>query len=106
MEDNELEVKLQNVCRELILQLRGNNGGKGNALIDTELISTLHSCLDSYKQLIINDNMVSKEIVGIILYTCSRFYVQSKFSKNSDDLLNEFDRLNGKLFGIYVTKEI
>jgi hypothetical protein len=106
VENNELIARLKNVCMELILQLRGNNGENGNALFDSKLISALHSYIDLYKQSISNDSMVSKEIVGILLYTCSRFYIQSKYSKNSDDLLKEFDRLNGKLLGIFVPKDM
>ncbi|KRF13683.1 hypothetical protein [Paenibacillus sp. Soil787] len=106
MENNELIAKLKSVCKELILQLRGNKGENRNALIDRKLISDLHLYIDLYKHSIRDDNMVSKEIVGILLYTCSRFYIQSKYSKNSDDLLKEFDRLNGKLLGIFVLKDM
>ncbi|NOU98359.1 hypothetical protein GC093_34835 [Paenibacillus sp. LMG 31456] len=103
--ESSIEEILKNICRELILQLRGNNAGNGNALIDSNLISTLHTNLDYYKKSISNDDMVSKEIVSILIYTCSRFYVQSKHSKNSDEMLKEFDSLNGKLLRIFMTED-
>ncbi|MDQ8738053.1 hypothetical protein [Paenibacillus sp. LHD-38] len=92
---NELEMRLKDVCKDLVLQLRGNQGEYSNA------IELLHSYLDSYKSSIRNDDMVSKELVGILLYTCNRFYVQSKYSKNHKELLKEFDKFNSKLYDIF-----
>jgi hypothetical protein len=98
MEINEIEVKIKNVCKELVLQLRPSG------VIDTNLIQTLHSCLDSYIQSVRTESMVSKEIVGILIYTFTRFYHQSKFSKNSQELLDEFERLYGKLLRIFTVE--
>ncbi|HZG87882.1 hypothetical protein [Paenibacillus sp.] len=97
----DIELKIKTVCKELVLQLRGNNGGDGNALVDRDLIEALHECLNIYEVTVCDDKMVSKEIVAILIYTCSRFYHQSKYSKNSDELLKEFDKLYGKLFDVF-----
>lgn len=88
-----LEKELKKICIELSVKLRGNGGGNGNALIDHDLIQHLHTTLDAYKEKISNEGMVSKELVWSLLYTCSRFYIQSNYSRNAVDLMKEYDEL-------------
>jgi hypothetical protein len=92
---------LKELCKELILKLRGNQGDNGNAIIDGDLIQLLHTTLDDYKDSIHNEGLVSKELVGALFYTCSRFYIQSKYSSNAEDLLKEFDKFSSKLLMVY-----
>ncbi|OKP86943.1 hypothetical protein A3842_06470 [Paenibacillus sp. P3E] len=93
----DLEKDLKEICTDLYVKLRGNGGGNGNALIDHGLIQHLHTTLDAYKESIHKEEMVSKELVWSLFYTCSRFYIQSKYSRNAVDLMREFDKLNYKL---------
>ncbi|WP_342561426.1 hypothetical protein NST84_17345 [Paenibacillus sp. FSL R7-0345] len=97
----DLEKELKEICIALTVKLRGNGGGDGNALIDHDLIQRLHTTLDAYKEAIGKEEMVSKEIVWSLLYTSSRFYVQSKYSKNNADLMEEYHNLNHKLVRIF-----
>ncbi|MFD2615686.1 hypothetical protein [Paenibacillus gansuensis] len=105
MEAN-LEKKLKEICIDLSVKLRGNAGENGNALIDHDLIKLLHSTLDTYKESIQNEGMVSKELVSALLYTCSRFYIQSNYSNNAAELLEEFDKLNSKLLHVFWKSDI
>ncbi|MHA6529103.1 hypothetical protein [Paenibacillus sp. BAC0078] len=100
MEPN-LEKELKEICIDLSVKLRGNGGGNGYALIDHDLIQHLHTTLDAYKETIHTEEMVSKELVWSLFYTCSRFYVQSKYSRNDVDLMKEFDKLNYKLLRVF-----
>ncbi|CAM4263570.1 hypothetical protein [Paenibacillus typhae] len=97
----DLEKELKEICIALTVKLRGNGGGNGNALIDHDLIQRLHTTLDSYKEAIRTEERVSKELVWSLLYTCSRFYVQSKYSKNEADLMKEYDELNQRLVRVF-----
>lgn len=85
------------------MQLRGNQAGNGNAIIDLELIKGLHEQLDIYKVYIENSQFVNKDIVGLLFYTCTRFYLQSKYSKNSEELMVQFEKLYTKILELYVT---
>ncbi|WP_339249164.1 hypothetical protein [Paenibacillus sp. FSL P2-0136] len=96
-----LEKELKKICIDLSVKLRGNGGGDGNALIDYDLILHLHTTLDAYKESIHKEEMVSKEIVWSLFYTCSRFYIQSQYSKNTSDLMAEFGKLNHKLLRVF-----
>ncbi|AIQ58702.1 hypothetical protein [Paenibacillus borealis] len=96
-----LEKELKKICIELSVKLRGNGGGNGNALIDHDLIQQLHTTLDAYKETIHKEEMVSKELVWSLLYTCSRFYIQSNYSRNAVDLMKEYDELNNKLLYVF-----
>ncbi|MGO4543135.1 hypothetical protein [Paenibacillus sp. 2TAB19] len=102
MEPN-LEKKLQDICTDLILSLRGNQAENGNAVIDRNLIELLYSTLDVYKESIQQETSVSREVIFSLFYTSSRFYIQSKYSNNAADLLKEFERLNGRLLRIFFT---
>ncbi|WP_054024941.1 hypothetical protein [Bacillus sp. FJAT-28004] len=97
----DLEKRLKEICKYLVVKLKGNQGENGNAIIDRDLIKLLHISLDDYKDSIVNEGLVSKELVGALFYTCSRFYIQSKYSNNSEDLLKEFDKLNTKLLKVF-----
>jgi hypothetical protein len=99
--ENDVEKKLMELCKDLILKLRGSQGGNGTAIINRDLIQLLHITLDEYKDSIHNEELVSKELVSTLFYTCSRFYVQSKYSRNAEDLLKEFNKLNTKLLMVY-----
>ena len=96
-----LETEIKEICINLYVKLRGNRGGDGNALIDHDLIQHLHTTLDAYKESNHKEEMVSKELVWYLFYTCSRFYIQSKYSRNTVDLMKEFDKLNYKLLRIF-----
>ncbi|NOV01177.1 hypothetical protein [Paenibacillus planticolens] len=96
METN-LEKKIKKICIDLSVKLRGNQAGNGNALIDYSLIEELHSTLDVYKESIHDEKMVSKEMVFALFYTCSRFYIQSTYSNNAEELIKEFNKLQYKL---------
>lgn len=99
--ERELEKELKEICKALIVKLRGNGGGNGNALIDHDLIQRLHTTLDAYKESIRTEGRVSKELVWSLLYTCNRFYVQSNYSKNETDLMKEYYDLNQKLVRVF-----
>jgi hypothetical protein len=92
-----LEKKLQEICTDIVVSLRGNQAGNGNAVIDRNLIELLYSTLDAYKECIQQETVVSRELIFSLFYTSSRFYIQSKYSNNAADLLKEFERLNGRL---------
>jgi hypothetical protein len=97
----ELESEIIEVCKKLVVQLRGNQAGNGKALINLELISVLHKKLESYETILENQELVNKDVVGLLLYTCTRFYLQSKYSNNSPELLKQFDKLSTKLLDLY-----
>ncbi|WP_340021681.1 hypothetical protein MHI24_22120 [Paenibacillus sp. FSL K6-1096] len=97
----DLEKELKKICIDLSVKLRGNGGGDGNALIDYDLIQYLHTTLDAYKESIHKKEMIPKEIVWSLLYTSSRFYIQSQYSRNRSDLMAEFERLNHKLLYVF-----
>ncbi|AJY76183.1 hypothetical protein [Paenibacillus beijingensis] len=103
IQNSDLEKQIIEVCKTIVVQLRGNQAGEGNTIINLELIKTLHEILESYKVHIDNEEFVNKNIVGLLFYTCSRFYIQSKYSKNSAELLTNFDKLNFKLIKLYTT---
>lgn len=96
----ELESEIMEVCKQLVIQLKGNQAD-GNALINLELINLLGEKLDSYQRILENQELVNKNVVGLLLYTCTRFYLQSKYSNNSTELLIHFEKLYTKLFDIY-----
>ncbi|ULO08538.1 hypothetical protein H1230_06950 [Paenibacillus sp. 19GGS1-52] len=97
MNRTEIEEAIKDICGKIILSLRGNQGEDGNALIDAELIESLHRNLENYKEVIANEKMVSKDVVSLVFYTCGRFQSQSNYSKNSIELLREFERLYFKI---------
>lgn len=97
----DLEKELKEICIALTVKLRGNGGGHGNALIDHDLIQRLHTTLDAYQESIRKEGRVSKDIVWSLLYTSSRFYVQSKYSKNEADLIKEYYNLNQRLVRVF-----
>ena len=66
-------------------------------MIDHGLIQDIHTTLDAYKEFIHKEEMVSKELVWSLFYTCRRFNTQSKYSRNAVDQMGEFDKLNYKL---------
>lgn len=101
----ELESEIMEVCKQLVIQLKGNQAD-GNALINLELINLLGEKLDSYQRILENQELVNKNVVGLLLYTCTRFYQQSKYSNNSTELLMHFEKLYTKLFDIYFIKRI
>lgn len=102
---SDIEKEIDDLCMKLILELRGNQAGNGNALINLELINQLQDKLELYQSQLINQEFVNKHIVWKLLYTCTRFYVQSRYSNNSADLLKQFDKFYFKLSNIYGTKE-
>lgn len=102
---SDIEKEIDDLCMKLILELRGNQAGNGNALINLELINQLQDKLELYQSQLINQEFVNKNIVWKLLYTCARFYVQSRYSNNSADLLMQFDKFYFKLLNIYDTKE-
>jgi hypothetical protein len=102
---SDIEKEIDDLCMKLILELRGNQAGNGNALINLELINQLQDKLELYHSQIVNQDFVNKHIVGLLLYTCSSFYVQSKYSNNSADLLMQFEKFYFKLLNIYDTKK-
>ncbi|WP_201004833.1 hypothetical protein [Paenibacillus glycanilyticus] len=95
--EKSLDRKIKDICMELSVKLRGNKAGDGNALIDYELIENLHSILDVYKESIRDEKLVSRELVFVLFYTCSRFFIQSTYSNNAQELINEFNKLQFKL---------
>ena len=98
----ELERQILDVCKPIAVQLKGNQADDMNAKIDLERIETLITLLEVYKEQISNESMVSKVVVGSLFYTCSRFYIQSKYSKNPKELLKVFDKLNSRLIDVYL----
>jgi len=100
---SEIEKNIIETSKSLVVQLRGNQAGNGNAIIDLELIKGLHEQLDIYKINIENSHFVNKDVVGLLFYTCTRFYLQSKYSKNSDELITQFEKLYTKILKLYVT---
>gem|GEM_PF-7082425 len=92
-----LDRKIKDICIDLSVKLRGNKAGNENTLIDHQLIANLHATLDVYKEAIRDEKMVSRELVFALFYTCGRFYIQSTYSNNAEDLINEFNKLQFKL---------
>lgn len=97
MEVSQIEEKIIRICDKIILSLRGTTGVDGNTLIERPLIDDLYNFLELYKNEIKNKSEVSKEVVSVLWYTCTRFFNQSKYSKNSAELLHEFERMHVKL---------
>ncbi|MCL6604431.1 MAG: hypothetical protein K6T94_16325 [Paenibacillus sp.] len=102
---SEIEEEILENCNQLVLELRGNQAENGNALINLERINQLHNQLKLYQMQIRNLDTVNKEIVGLLLYTCSRFYVQSHYSNNREELLKHFNHLNFALLNLYMSLE-
>ena len=99
----EIEEDILKKCKQLVLELRGNQAGDGNAIINLEVINQLHDELNQYKVQIKDKENVNKEMVGLLIYTCSRFYVQSKYSNNREELLKQFEKLNFALLELYMS---
>ncbi|MFD0675222.1 hypothetical protein [Cohnella sp. GCM10027633] len=99
----EIEEDILEKCKQLVLELRGNKAGSGNALLNFELINQLYDRLIQYKKQINDKEIVNKEVVGVLFYTCSRFYVQSNYANNREELLNQFSKLNLVLLKLYMT---
>ncbi len=100
---SEIEKQIIESSKALVFQLRGNQAVNGNAIIDIKLINVLHEQLDIYKVHIENSQFVNKDIVGLLFYTCTRFYLQSKYSKNSSELIIQFEKLYTKVLTLYTT---
>ncbi len=101
----DIENEIREACSTLLLQIRGNITADGDCLIDKQLIDLLHSHLDSYAEFIAYQEDVNKEMVKVLFHTCSWFYTQSKFAKNSQEWIDEFEKLQDKLKSIFNTWE-
>ncbi|PZD97227.1 hypothetical protein DNH61_03570 [Paenibacillus sambharensis] len=98
----EIEKEIIDICKPILIQLKGNQAGDGYALIDVERIKTLNNQLEKYQAVIQDEEQVNKNVVGVLFYTCSRFYIQSKYSKNSKELIEQFEQLNTRLIEMYL----
>ncbi|MCR8843331.1 hypothetical protein NQ117_06515 [Paenibacillus sp. SC116] len=98
----DIEQQIAATLKIIVINIRGNQAGDGKAIVDLDSIGKLHKQLDIYKKQIEKEQVVNKDIVGMLLYTCSRFHLQSKYSRNKEELLDQFEKLNIKLLELYI----